>query len=359
MRTVALIAMVVGSAVSGHSSDIPRPMATFDVSSLLSTNQAKPESTMKTIAFVSDSLIAVGLCNFQHSHPNPHVSIPVKDNCTLALLHLENGVLRPLAQTHQFSPCRSIHLTSEGRILTMPFGRAPAVLYSTDLSTAVELLPLQYSSRSGNTVAQLVPGGWKLFHLDSALHPIRSGFGTLKSISDEVVVFQDRDTLRTETLDGASLGAFKLKPSWYVQAIGSDRLLLSEYKRGRVADYDGTERSSFRPLEGASSWAADARRVLFDHFSRNISAGQNVREILVMLGTVGLGVVNQAPNREDVEVVEIATGNSCFILRRAFAANSEASSQNATISPSGEFVAMLVGGTLSVYDLPIACEAKQ
>ena len=331
MRVMALVAMVMSCVLAGHSSGMqqPQPVATLDLSLLLPPGPVTPEWT-KSIAFVSNSSIAAGLCKFQDSHSNRRAYSPVKKDCSLTLIRWNAGVLQPFAQTHQFSPSKSIHLTSEARVVTTPIGKAPAILYSSDLSTAVELPPLHYASQSGNTVAELTPAGWKLYHLDSTLHPIREGSGILKSISDDVAVFQDGAVVRTETLDGKSLlGSFRMRSTWDVQLVGRDRLLLSQYKRARVVDCNGMERLSFRPPEGWGSrvsWSADGNRVLFDHFSRKISILRNTGEILVAFASLGLGVADEHDNREQVEVIDVAAGISCFDLRRGFAENSEASS---------------------------------
>jgi len=66
--------------------------------------------------------------------------------------------------------------------------------------------------------------------------------------------------------------------------------------------------------------------VLFDHFSRKISILRNTGEILVAFASLGLGVADEHDNREQVEVIDVAAGISCFDLRRGFAENSEASS---------------------------------
>ena len=365
MRVVAWFGILISCALaSGQASAVQKspPVATFDLSVLLPPGVATSQWT-KSIAFVSDSSIAAGLCQFQDSHPYPHVYVPEQRGCSLALIRWEGGVLQTSAQTHQFSPSESIHLTSEARVLTTPFGKQPAVLYTSDLSATNELPPLHYASKSGDTVAESTQGGWKLYHLDSKLHPIRGGSGNLQSISDEVVVFRDGDTIRTETLDGKALGFFRAKSMCSVQVAGHESLFVSDCGRPRVVDYNGKERFSFRQPNGwsisQSNWSADGKRVLFDHFSRKISVFRNAGELLVAFASLGFGVGDELDNRERVEVMDITTGNSCFDLRREFAENSESASQNAVLSPSGEFVAVVVGSTMSVYHLPARCEEQK
>jgi hypothetical protein len=85
-------------------------------------------------------------------------------------------------------------------------------------------------------VAETTPGGWKLYHLDSSLHPIRDGSGKLESVSDEVIVFRDGDTIRTERLDGKVVGSLRVKPKCTVQLAGRDKLFVSNCKRPGVVD---------------------------------------------------------------------------------------------------------------------------
>jgi hypothetical protein len=365
MRVVAWFGILMSCALaSGHASAVqqPRPVATFDLSVLL-PSEVVPSRWTRSIAFVSDSSIATGLCQFQVLHPYPHVSVPEQRSCSLTLIQWEDGILHPLAQTHQFSPSESIHLTSEARVLTTPFGKEPAILYSSDLSATNELPPLHYASKSGDTVAESTQGGWKLYHLDSKLHPIRGGSGSLQSISDEVVVFRDGDRIRTETLDGKALGFFRAKLMCSVQVAGHDSLFVSDCGRPRLVDYNGKERLRLRQPNGWSisqlNWSADGKRVLFDHFSRKTSVFRNAGEVLVAFASLGFGVGDEHDNGERVEVMDITTGNSCFDLRREFAENSESASQNAVLSPSGEFVAVVVGSTLSVYHLGARCEDQK
>jgi hypothetical protein len=94
---------------------------------------------------------------------------------------------------------------------------------------------------------------------------------------------------------------------------------------------------------------------LFDNFGRKISMFRNAGEILLAVGTLGAGVADEQSNREEVLVLDTSTGDSCFDWKRSFAEGSVALAQDAAISPSGEFVAIAAGGTLSVYRLPKVC----
>src|SRR5579863_2632783 len=122
MKIVVLSAVVMTSVLAAQPSAAPppQPVATLDLSQLLPSSQVTHLTNMNA-AFVSNSLVAVSFCR-------------AWGNCSLVLIRWGGGALRAFAQTHQSLPSESIHLTSAGRILTTPFGKSPAVLYSSDLS---------------------------------------------------------------------------------------------------------------------------------------------------------------------------------------------------------------------------------
>jgi hypothetical protein len=61
-------------------------------------------------------------------------------------------------------------------------------------------------------------------------------------------------------------------------------------------------------------------------------------------------------NREDVRVFDTVTGKSCFDWHRSFPVT-YSQVRSAAISPSGEFVAIASGNTLSIYRLPSVCRS--
>jgi hypothetical protein len=65
-------------------------------------------------------------------------------------------------------------------------------------------------------------------------------------------------------------------------------------------------------------------------------------------------------NRQAVRVVDTVTGASCFDWHRSFPMGTELHFVHvASISPSGEFVAIAAEKTLSIYRLPTVCEAQK
>jgi hypothetical protein len=289
----------------------PQPAATLDLFTLLPPGRG--ELGWTTIAFVSETSIAIGLCRQSAG-----------DKCSHSLVRWEGGVLRLFAQTPKFSGWVSVHPASDGRILTT-WIRSPQVLYSHDLSTSFHLPSfIDVSSQTGRTVATISKGGWKIYHLSTTIEPIREGTGSLRSISDEVVVFGN--IMRTETLEGKLLGSFSVKPEEKcynnTQPLGDNKLYLSDCKSERIVDFNGTEQLKLRPPKGCcdydNSWSANGSRLLFDYTRRDVSVFRNVGEIALALGTLGAGVGELWNNRQEVRVVDTVTGASCLDWRRSF-----------------------------------------
>ena len=242
------------------------------------------------------------------------------------------------------------------------------MLYSPDLSASLRLPSLYLSSQSGSTVATMTKGGWRIYHLGTRLDLIREGSGRLRSVSDEVVVFQNGTIMRTETLEGKLLGSFPVAPEEKcynnAEPLNNNKLYLNDCKSERIVDFSGREQLKLHPPQGCcdydNSWSADGSRLLFDYGSRKISVFRNVGEVALALGTLGAGVEDQLDNRQEVQVVDTVTGGLCFDWRRSFAMGSELHFHNtASISPSGEFVAIAAEKTLSIYHLPAVCETRK
>jgi len=197
----------------------------------------------------------------------------------------------------------------------------------------------------------------------------------LRSVSDEVVVIQEGTIMRTETLEGRVLGSFSVGPDWKcnnkVEILSDDRLYLSGCKGERIVDLNGKQQLKLRPPKGCCRyysnrlsanlfpWSANGSRLLFDHTSRRVSVLRNVGENaleVALLGNAGLELRN---NRQEVRVVDTVTGASCFDWRRSFPMGDGLHFfRVASVSPSGEFVAMAAEKTLAIYRLPAICQIQ-
>jgi len=306
------------------------------------------------------------------------------DKCSLSLVRWQDGVLRPSAQMQEIDAESHIYPFSEGRVLTTCGFSCKPVLFSADLSTSLRLpllINLPFSalvvSPSGSTVATKTRDSWTIYRLPSGLELaelelVRQGGGSLRAISDEVVVFEDGRRMRTETLEGKPLGSFAVKREdlcWNgVRILGHDRLYVDRCYPV-VADFEGRELLKLPRLKRFSGYqaiaSADSRRLLFDQKSRKVSQlrifGETAVETAFEIATLGnAGGLDQQDNRQEVRVADTVTGATCFDWRRSFPVGAGLHFADvASISPSGEFVAIAAGKTLSIYRLPAVCETQK
>lgn len=351
IRMLAVLVAVMSFNVGGHASNSlgTEPTATLDLSQLPAGTE---DASAQLIAFISDTSIAISLC------PND-----APTDCSMSLLHRDGKTLRAYAaSTSHFGRGRFIHVSSEGQILITPFAASPAVLFTADLSETRKLRNVFLASPSGNTGAEITKNGWKLYRIKSDTELIREGKGNFRSVSDEVVVFQDGNVMRVETLQGTPLGSFSVKPETkcynVVYPLGTNRLYFDDCKKIRIVDFGGREQSELHTPSGWGEhqfWSRDGKRILFENFYRKISIFRNAEEVLLAFVTLGAGALDEQDNSEEVLVVDTATGGSCFGWKRSFPKGSMALAQDAAISPSGEFVAIATAGILSVYRLPENC----
>jgi hypothetical protein len=119
----------------------------------------------------------------------------------------------------------------------------------------------------------------------------------------------------------------------------------------RIVNFDGRTLLKMRPGKGCStgdtSSSADGRRILFDYINRKVSGLKHMIESVQTLTTLGM-MGPEDVNREQVRVVDTATGKACFDWSRTFPMT-YSQVRSAAISPSGQFVAIVAKGTLSMY----------
>lgn len=332
-----------------------RPIASFELSQLLPAGSAT--MTNWTVTFVSDSSIAVGLCRGYD-----------ETSCCLSLLQWEKGTLRPIAATRDFRRTNmNLHRSAGNKILAMPTGKSPTILYSANLSATWELKPLHYVSHSGETLGESTKDKWELYGVDPQLHLVRSGRGSLRSASDQVVMFKDGISMRVESLGGGPLGYFSVPSDskcYNSAGIASDgRLYLDTCKDIRIVDFDGNTELILQQPKGDCErwfqfdrWSTDGKRLLFDCTSRKVSFFRNLGEVMLVFATLGMAVGEEYDNREEIRAVDTTSGAICFDLNRKFPMGTESRlTRTAAISPSGALVAIAADRILSLYQLPTVC----
>jgi hypothetical protein len=103
--------------------------------------------------------------------------------------------------------------------------------------------------------------------------------------------------------------------------------------------------------------SADGKRTLFDFNDRQVPFGQHLLESAHTVLTLGMSGPEDV-NGEVVQVVDTSSKKACFQWRRSFPMT-WTRVRSASISPSGEFVAIIEGTKLSVYRLPAACDGRR
>jgi hypothetical protein len=99
--------------------------------------------------------------------------------------------------------------------------------------------------------------------------------------------------------------------------------------------------------------STDRSRMLFDSNERKVPRLQHPVESIQTITTLGM-IGPEDVNREVVQVIDTATRKSCFEWSRSFPMT-YSPTRSASISQSGEFVAIIVENKLSVYRLPTVC----
>lgn len=105
---------------------------------------------------------------------------------------------------------------------------------------------------------------------------------------------------------------------------------------------------------GSSRSSTNGSRMLFDFNDRKVLRLQHLLESVRTIATLGM-IGPEDVNREVVQVIDTATRKSCFEWHRSFPMTYNRI-RSASISPSGEFVAITEGSKLSIYRLPTVCK---
>jgi hypothetical protein len=103
--------------------------------------------------------------------------------------------------------------------------------------------------------------------------------------------------------------------------------------------------------------SADGKRTLFDFNDRQVPFGQHLLETAHTVLTLGMSGPEDV-NGEVIQVVDTSSKKACFEWRRSFPMT-WMRVRSASISPSGEFVAIIEDTKLSVYRLPAACDGRR
>jgi hypothetical protein len=320
----------------------------------------QPANADTTLAFLSESMIAVRLCTpFDWRAP--------ARTCQLQVAALDGGHLRIVAETETTEKPTWTHevfgMSNGGILLT---SSTIQYLYSPDLKTRREI-PIRSaivcsapSNVVGETESDLPNRQWRwtLYRVSPRLEAIRDGRGTLYGVSDEYVMFFLDGAVRVETLDGRLLGLHTVDPesgsSYVPEIIGPGRLYLGGDKPA-ITDFNGQELRRLRVPGGhgaRDSWSADGTRMAFDHFIQTPTTLAELVEKYLSLP------IPRGANGEEIRVVDTSNGGVCLKWESPGRLFGMVYQHHADLSPSGRLLAAVTPTDLSVYRLPEACTSR-
>ena len=355
-------AILITACLVGRPSDTPHPALASEQANQVTTEKLTELMPAEqfisydaTLAFLSDDTLVLQLC---HSFP--------ASNCPLLVIQIYDGRLHILARRDASAGPALLFRAEDEGILAISQASRSSQLFSTELSPKHQFpYAPSHLSLSGKTAAAYVPDNqWTVFRTGTSLDrvkEVRRVAGELEAVSDNAVAIRDRDTIRVETLQGKLLSTFKVKAKCptELQIVSQGRLFLQSCGPDRIVDLHGKEITRFRPPGGwglRRGWSADGTRLLYDRYVRTVPTVQRFGEVFIAIATLGIGVVDESANGEAVRVVDTTTGKTCFEWKDPKQLI-QTGIYHADISPSGRLVALVTGGTLSVYRLPQECSA--
>jgi hypothetical protein len=332
-------------AGQGLSANLPPAIATISLDRLLPgavTNASAVFLSEDTLALLLRSAAQLG-------------------KSKIVVLRLVNGQIQVLAETDRTYEGDQVFSVSNGRLLIA--GTRRKHLYSQDLRQKWELTMKVLSKQFPRTeiVGEGGSKGEKAFRLTTPPTPINLGAGELLAVSDEMLVYQTGDTIRTAIADGATRGSIPIAPgSRYfnnVEVAGPGRLYFSIAGDEHISDLTGKMIVRMHPPDGwgfRHGWSSDGSRLLFDRYQHNVSLAKRVVGAVVdALGSV----LPEEANAEVVRVIDVSTGAVCFNLEPG-ALLGQAGGYHADLSPSGGLVAVATLTDLTVYRLPTTCSKQ-
>lgn len=305
-----------------------------------------------TVTFITENTLVLQLCHLTY--------------CPLiTVLQTHDGAFRTLARREIPAGRVRLFKAVDNGILAISMQES-SKLFSTDLSMEREYsYHFSYVSPSGKTAAAYAPvNQWTIYRISASPGPLeetRRIVGDLEAIADDSVVIRDHDMMRVETMKGALIGAFKVKPknkcATELQSAGQGKLFIRSCFHDQIIDMNGKELTRLKSPDGwgiGTRESADGRRILYDRYIRVIPALQRFGEVFAAVATLGVGAVDEVDTGEAVRVVDTATGKRCFDWKdpKHLAGTG---TYHADISPSGGLVAVVSMNTLHLYRLPDNC----
>jgi hypothetical protein len=302
-----------------------------------------------SVAFLNEKLI--GVC--WHTEGGDNV---------VYFLALDGSTLRALGSglpvEHQFF----IHRVDDEKVLITGWIYLTSQILSARMRTiqSVPFITDYLVSPSGTIAGHARQSTWTVYQLQPRLQQLRSGSGTLLSVSDEKIAIRKGDLIQIESLKGEVIGMFAVKPpskcATEVNLLPKS-VYLATCNRNSLVDWNGKELLRLHPPKGDSlhiKMNEDGTRMLFDESTRHVSALQTFGEISWALVSLGMGFPDQPSNGEAVRVIDSASGSVCFDWKTPLS-GAATIYNHSDLSPSGQSVAVLAGTSLNFYHLPDKC----
>ncbi len=349
--------MVGDVAAFAIESEPPDPIVRLQIEGL---SPSLPGSILgATLAFSSEQAIALCVCR-------------APTGCDLYLIRLTSH--GPEIETRVATPKQTgigggVFAVAGGKLLGKSHN--DHYLYSADLQHQ-QTLPFRLAPNPAplsETVAGLGANGATIYRLTSEFEPVRQVRDEILAVSGNRVLFRQGDFVKIETLNGHLLGSFQIDPvakcGILAEFVGSkNRVLLANCRGLNIIDFNGTKQLLLRAPPGwghRHGWSADGRRLLFDQYTRSVSAYQSFVEFFsdLLTRSSGLGASDEQSNGETVQVVDTESGKNCFSWDGPHTPLGRAGEYHADLSPSGSLLAMVTKTSLLIYRLPTSCTGNQ
>jgi hypothetical protein len=313
MRRAALLTLF---CLGLRSAPFPTPVAELDL------DKALQPATKATLAFISDQEIVIA---------RSAGSSGMKYSATMAF-HWSGAKLRMLASKElgPDSPLLQgeVFAAAHGGVLLRSLRQSELLTADLKSQTALPVRMIVPPADHGDIVAANERTNyWKLYRLTPQFTMIREGEGRVLSVSDDVVFYRGEKEIRVEKIQGGLVGSFQVPPESlrvtpkttpadlkstcviWATILTSGRLFLKGCGPDRVVDFNGTELLRIPNPDGwdaRQGFSAGGTRVLFDNFTRRISALQRSAESVESALTRGLAPVEESKG-EMMAIINLTT----------------------------------------------------
>jgi len=232
------------------------PLYTVDLSPLIA--KELDIGRTGTLTFLTDHTLAVSICRNGH--------------CSLETLDLSGSKPKTIASTAgDFQHYSALFRASEGRFV-LHSGRKydggrnretqGAFLLDSDLHESLFIpnasISQSYISTTGATFVKQSGNEWEVYKMGPPPHLIRTGTGSVLSVSDDAVAYIDQTKVRIEGLDGKALWSYSavsnsiplVRSIPMIRFLGRDHLWFENGSQVEILDLNGKPLQRFDKPDG-------------------------------------------------------------------------------------------------------------